>query len=474
MQPSQEKLIVEFMSLTECQDEQKALQYLQMSNNNLENAAQLYFDLEGYQPNLKSQSSFSSQQSQQQQYQNQNQQISQQDVKDVNTMIFNQNNPPPELIRQQSAPDVDLVEKYKKYQQNKRANDDGILKKTLKLGLNALKYIFKRGPNHGIDFQRYLQQQQIQTTINFQMGNFSDNLKNAYEEIKPLLVYIHNQESLLIFQKMISCQTLVQMLNKHYRIVGFLENPQVYEQLPLKPQPPTFLIFRLDLTEQNVLMDTINLTFETNYEDLAGKLKLLKGQFNKQLILEDQAKNQVDVQLQYLPNYNGQQYQRQQQQNERRQLDKQQRERELLIQQQQEAYRIAEQQVQEKRRKEQELMQNEQNKLFEQQQLSEQRLLQKATMLSNLPDEPQGEDGIEILFRFLNAKRTRRFNLNDKIQSIFDFVQSQEDDCFNDPNSNIDLIQNFPRLALKDKKELTISDVFTDSNMVQLIVEEYE
>lgn len=87
-------------------------------------------------------------------------------------------------------------------------------------------------------------------------------------------------------------------------------------------------------------------------------------------------------------------------------------------------------------------------------------------MLSNLPDEPEGEEGIEILYRFMHATRTRRFNFNDKIQSIFEFALSQEDDCFNDPNSNIDLIQNFPRLSLKDKKDDIISDVFTDANKV--------
>lgn len=42
-------------------------------------------------------------------------------------------------------------------------------------------------------------------------------------------------------------------------------------------------------------------------------------------------------------------------------------------------------------------------------------MLQKATMLSNLPDEPEGEEGIEILFRFVHATKTRRFHFNNKI-----------------------------------------------------------
>ncbi|CAD8052456.1 unnamed protein product [Paramecium sonneborni] len=470
MQPSQEKEIIEFMFITGCQDENKALQYFQMSNNNLESAIQLFYDLEGH-PSLNSQSSFQSQASSQQQHQNQQKHLGQQDVKDVNTMIFNQNNPPPDLIRQRSAPDTNLMERYKLYQEQKRANDDGILKKTFKYGWNVITYLFKKGPNHGLDFQSYLQKQQIQTTINFQMGNFTDNIRKAHEEAKPLLIYLHNQQSLYTFQKMISSKTLAQIINKNYQIVGFLESPQVYEQLPVKPQPPTILIYRLDLTQQAVLMDTINLTPESNFEELAAKLKQIKGQFNKQFILEDSIKKEVDGPSQYLPNYNGYQYQRQQQYNQTRQQDI---EREQLIQQQQEAYRIAEQLASEKKRKELEIIQNEQNKLVQQQQLSEQRLLQKATMLSNLPNEPEGEDGIEILFRFINATRTRRFNLDDKIQSIFDFALSQEDDCFNDPNSNIDLIQNFPRLSLKDKKDENISDVFTDSTKIQLIVEEFD
>ncbi|CAK90876.1 unnamed protein product (macronuclear) [Paramecium tetraurelia] len=472
MQPAQEKDILDFMTLTGCQDEQKAMQYLQMGDNKLENAIQLYLDLEG-QPVLSQQSSVQSTKSPY--VQNQQQFLNQNDVKEVNTMIFNENNPPPELIRQRSAPDSSLAEKYKKYQEDKRANDDGIIKKTFKYGWNALTYIFKREPNYGLIFQTYIQQQQIQTAINFQMGNFNDNLKRAHEETKPLLIYLHNQQALFTFEKMINCKNFVTIIQRNYHIVGFLESPQVYELLPVKPQPPTLLIYRLDLTEQAILMDTVQLSPETNFEELAIKLKILKGQFNKQFIVEDQVKREFNA-PQYVPNYYGQQQQQQQQQQnfERRQQEIQQREREQLIRQQQEAYRIAEQQAAEKKRKEQELKQLEEHRLLEQQQLSEIRLLQKATMLSNLPDEPEGEEGIEILYRFMHATRTRRFNFNDKIQSIFEFALSQEDDCFNDPNSNIDLIQNFPRLSLKDKKDDIISDVFTDANKVQLIVEECE
>lgn len=83
----------------------------------------------------------------------------------VNTMIFNQNNPPPELIRQRSAPDATLIEKYKKYQEDKRANDDGILKKTFKFGWSAITYLciqfimkilVKRETNYGMAFQTFI------------------------------------------------------------------------------------------------------------------------------------------------------------------------------------------------------------------------------------------------------------------------------------------------------------------------------
>ncbi|CAD8043473.1 unnamed protein product [Paramecium primaurelia] len=469
MQPFQEKDILDFMALTGCQDELKAYEYIQMGDNNLENAIQLYLELEG-QPNLSQQSSYQSQNLSQPQ--NQQKVYNQQDIKDVNTMIFNQNNPPPDLIRQRSAPDTNLIERYKKYQEEKRANDDGILKKSLKYGWKALTSIFQLEKNHGIEFQTYLQQQQIQTIVNFQMGNFIDNLQKAHQESKPLLIYLHNQQSLLSLQKMISNKNFVQIVNRHYRIVGFLQSPQVDDQLPVKPEPPSFLIYRLDLTEQPVLIDTINLTLDSNFEELAVQLKIQKGQFTKQFILEEQVKRQVDTPSQYLPNYYGQQ--QQQKQFERRQQDIKQREREQLIQQQQEAYRSAEQQVSEKKRIKQELQQQEKNKLFEQQQLNEIRLLQKATILSNLPDEPNDEEGIEILFRFPYATKSRRFHFNEKISSIFEYAMCQEDDCFNDPNQKIDLIQNFPRLSLQDKQDQIISDIFTDSNKIQLIVEECE
>ncbi|CAD8050650.1 unnamed protein product [Paramecium sonneborni] len=91
-----------------------------------------------------------------------------------------------------------------------------------------------------------------------------------------------------------------------------------------------------------------------------------------------------------------------------------------------------------------------------------------------MPEEPEQYSGIQILFRFTNATRTRRFNFNDEIQILFDFVESQEDDCFHDPYAQFDLIKNFPRLSLKNKTEWMISEVFIDSEKEQLIVDEQQ
>ncbi|CAK70963.1 unnamed protein product (macronuclear) [Paramecium tetraurelia] len=461
--PSSEEDILNFMAVTGCQDYQKAQSYIQMAENKLDNAIQLYMDFEGGQGQ-------SAQQKTQQDQQQQRSTI--QETPKGNVQRSNQGN-------SRQPQDVALIEKYRKYQEEKRAKDEGIMKKTLQMGANLFSYFFNNPPNYGNEFLQYLKQHQIQTEIAFQSGNFKDKMQKANEETRPLLVYLHNHQSLLILQKMSSCKPLTTILNRNYNIVGFLNSPQAYEQMPNKPDPPAILIYKLDIVDEVVLMEQFSLSIDTNFEEVAQKIKTLRAAFNKEYIYIENIKKEVNSPNQ--PNLNHSQYYQQsfhqvqqQQQSQVQRQKEDQRERDLLIQQQKEAYRFAEQQAIEKKRKDEELRLQEQAKQLEQQQKEEQRLLKKAQLLSNLPEEPQNSEGISILFRFINATRTRRFHFNDKIQVLFDFVESQEDDCFNDPHSKIDLIQNYPRLSLKDKTESIISEVFVDSEMEQLIVDEQE
>ncbi|CAD8143175.1 unnamed protein product [Paramecium pentaurelia] len=466
--PSSEESIINFMAVTGCQDYQKAQSYIQMAENKLDTAIQLYLDFEGVQ----------SQTTQQKTQQDQQQQRSNiQETPKGNVQSSNQS-------IQRQPQDVALIEKYRKYQEEKRANEDGIIKKTFQYGANFISYFFKNAPNYGNEFLKYLKQHQIQTEIAFQSGNFLEKLKIANEETRPLLVYIHNHQSLMILQKMSNCKAFVTNINRNYNIIGLLSSPQVYEQLPNKPDPPAILIYKLDIVDEVALMEQISLSIDTNFEETAQKIKQIRAAFNKEYIYIENIKKEVNSPNQFNQNYYHQNYhqnqqlfhhvQQQQQPSQVQRQREDQRQRELLLQQQKEAYHYAEQQAMEKKRKDEELRQQEQAKLIEQQQKEEQRLLQKAQLLSNLPEEPQNSEGISILFRFVNATRTRRFNFNDKIQILFDFVQSQEDDCFHDPYAKIDLIQNFPRLSLKDKTESPIKEVFIDSEMEQLIVDEQE
>ncbi|CAD8134060.1 unnamed protein product [Paramecium pentaurelia] len=461
---SSEDNINSFMAVTGCQDYQKALSYIQMAENKLDTAIQLYMDFEGGQ----------SQSFQQKTQQDQQQQRStiQETPKGIVQSSY-------QGISRQPQ-DIALIEKYRKYYEEKRLKDDGIMKKTFQLGANFISNIFNYAPNYGNEFLKYLQQHQIQKDIAFKSGNFQDQLKLANQETRPLLVYLHNLQSLMILQKMSNCKSLVTNLNKNYNIVGFLSSAQVYEQLPNKPDPPAILIYKLDIVDEVVLMEHIPLSIDTNFEEITQKIKQIRATFNKEYIYTENIKKEVTSPNQFNQNYyhqnqqNFHHVQQQQQQIQNQRQKEEQKQRDLLIQQQKEAYRYAEQQAMEKKRKDEELRLQEQAKQFEQQQKEEQRLLQKAQLLSNLPEEPQNQQGISILFRFINATRTRRFNFNDKIQVLFDFVQSQEDDCFHDPYAKIDLIQNFPRLSLKDKIEFTISEVFIDSEMEQIIVDEQE
>ncbi|CAD8212295.1 unnamed protein product [Paramecium octaurelia] len=461
-----EEKITNFMTITGCQDYQKAQSYIQMAQNNLDNAIQLYFDFEGVQ----------SQGTQQKPQQDQLQQRSTtQETSQGIVQNFNQSN-------RRQPQDIALIEKYRIYHEEKRAKE-GIINKTFQIGASLVSYFFKNAPNYGSEFLKYLQQHQIQTQIQFQSGNFQDKLKKANEETRPLLVYLHNHQSLLILQKMSDCKPFVTNLNKNYLILGLLNSPQVIEKLPNKPEPPTILIYKLDIVDEVVLMDQISLSIDTNFEETAQKIKTIRAAFNKEYIYIENLKkevnspNQPNLNYYYNSQHSFHHVQQQQQTQTQGQVQKQkedQRERDLLIQQQKEAYRFAEQQAILKKQRDEEQRLQEQAKQFEEQQKEEQRLLKKAQLLSNLPEEPANTQGISILFRFVNATRTRRFNFSDKIQVLFDFVESQEDDCFNDPHAKIDLIQNFPRLSLKDKTEFPISEVFVDSEMEQLIVDEQE
>jgi FAS-associated factor 2 len=51
-------------------------------------------------------------------------------------------------------------------------------------------------------------------------------------------------------------------------------------------------------------------------------------------------------------------------------------------------------------------------------------------------------------------------------------VFCHNESSFENPDGPFDLIQTFPKLSLKDKKDQVISDVFQESQMEQLIVTE--
>ncbi|CAD8050648.1 unnamed protein product [Paramecium sonneborni] len=102
---------------------------------------------------------------------------------------------------------------------------------------------------------------------------------------------------------MSNCKDFVTILNRDYLILGFLTNEQVYEQLPHKLDPPKILIYKLDIVDEVVLMEEIPLTIDTNFEEVAQKIKTLEATFNKEYIYIENIKKEVNSHNQYNQNY---------------------------------------------------------------------------------------------------------------------------------------------------------------------------
>lgn len=86
----------------------------------------------------------------------------------------------------------------------------------------------------------------------------------------------------------------------------------------------------------------------------------------------------------------------------------------------------------------------------------------------SLPPEPQeGEGIITFAFRLLNGEKVvRKFLKSNPIQLLFDYVETLDNlELEQDiTTAKIDLILNFPKMSLLDKKEQTIGEVFPDGD----------
>jgi len=95
--------------------------------------------------------------------------------------------------------------------------------------------------------------------------------------------------------------------------------------------------------------------------------------------------------------------------------------------------------------------------------------------MSELPGEPQaGSDVITLAIRLATGSRlTRRFSKDTKVQTVYDFVYSQEDLGLENHLSTIQLLGSYPPRPLTDM-EACIGDEFEGSSQELLNVKEIE
>ncbi|CAD8062142.1 unnamed protein product [Paramecium sonneborni] len=336
------------------------------------------------------------------------------------------------------------------------------------------KAFFTKNQNYGEEFQKNIQSKKVKIQIKFEMGSFQDNLKKAQDINFPLFVYVHDVSSLKILQTMFQCKTLVNLVNKSFICYAFIGNQETLTQLPTQNiELPSILIYRKNFIEEIDLIKQIKLFPSTKFEELAQEIKQIRCSIQEIITLEKKAKRLVDNPEEINQSQQERFIQKQREMEAKKQQEIQQRQREELLEKQEIEYMMAVQKADNQKKRIQEEKQQQEQLIQQQQEEEEQRQFIKATLLSNLPQEPE-ENGISIQFRFFDKVVTRKFNLTDKIESIFNFVICQDDSLFLNPGAEIDLIQNFPRLSLFDKKEMQIQEIFNDSTGEQLIILEKE
>ncbi|CAD8069372.1 unnamed protein product [Paramecium sonneborni] len=444
-----QQLVKKFSEITGCKDQMKCIHYLQMNNNELERAIQLYLDLE----------------IQQQEDQNQQEIYHQQIIPQQQKKQIKQ-----EFQLEKTQATQNLILKYQQYKESKMEEDDNLVSNVWKIA----KAIFTKNQNYGEEFQKNIQSKKIKIEIKFEMGSFQDNIKKAQNKQIPLFVYAHDVSGLKILENMFQCKTLVKFVNRSFISYAFIGNEETLVQLPTQNiELPSILIYRINFIDEICLMKQIKLFPQTNFEELAKEIKQIAYAIYKIRVQENLAKNHVDNPEEISQSQIEKFSQRQIEMEKKKQQEIQQREREELLQNQEMEYLIAVQKAEDKKKRIQDEKLKQEQLIQEQQWEEEQRQFIKASQLSSLPEEPI-ENGISIQLRFFDKVLTRKFNLTDKIESIFDFVMCQDDSLFMNPKAQIDLIQNFPRLSLIDKKNMTIQEIFNDSTGEQLIILEMD
>ncbi|EAS03318.4 UBX domain protein (macronuclear) [Tetrahymena thermophila SB210] len=480
---NQKNEVMNFLQITGTEDINNAIHYMEMSNYDVGNAVNLYFQ------NQERGGDFNFGSSTRQGP------IGNQLPRSNNNNANNQIQDPLEQI----------VKEYKRHLDRKGQQEDsgitGMLKKTFRATMNGARNIWNsvmpimiRGETPGGEEFRLSLRKQFPDleTYNFQNGTFEENMQKADESQLPLLVYFHiegNNASSQLIKQILSNQQIKTYVNKSFHILGLNGRSDQAKSLLQYVQSssyPCFACFKKTLFDKTELLNLIVITTENSSTDYyLEQIKTAKQNFYMLLSEDDKVKNALK---------NRQEQRRQQRENfinehifgipppppqltpdqlaaQRAQIE----EDRMLRQAQEEAFKEAERQAELQLRQKQE---EEQRKKAEEQrkkQAEEERKQQIEIKRANLPEEPAKShpDAFTIAFRIPDGSRVmRRFLKNQKIQYLFDFIDCKDDLEFESEERKFDLVQTFPALSLLEHINKSINEVFPDSVQEIIIVKE--
>jgi len=421
---------------------------------------------------------------------------------------------------QRNRDENDLAVLYRRHLENKQRQEEG-QNLTGSNITNAMNSIMSGGNRSqsagGEEFVNFMKQKysDLNKTLKFNTGTFEEALKKAAQYKKPLLVYVHDQspDNAEIPREIFGQSVLANLINSDFYFIGVLAGSPA--AIPLKEYVDvdgcsSLNVFRTNLLDDVVRMETIILTNYTDVLDLQDQLRSVHGTYYMILTEEDKVKNEVRRNMENErrrleePNYGyhggddddnyfgshqnfgtgtgtNQHYDSDLALAEQQRLE----EDRILRQIQEEEFKEAERKIREKQqdqdkqailKKEKEA---EEQKLRKQQEderriREEEKEQQRDIKIKRLPAEPAegSPNAVNIVFRTPNGNNLeRRFNNTDKVQALYDYIDTQ-DVTFDKATIKYDLIQPRPFLCLEDQNK-TINDYFEGSTHERVQIREH-
>eukprot|EP01102_Stenamoeba_stenopodia_P017547 TRINITY_DN630_c0_g2_i1.p1 TRINITY_DN630_c0_g2~~TRINITY_DN630_c0_g2_i1.p1 ORF type:complete len:383 (-),score=70.10 TRINITY_DN630_c0_g2_i1:48-1196(-) len=287
-----------------------------------------------------------------------------------------------------------------------------------------------------LEFQRRFEEQYGTSHPRFFAGSFSQAVQQSKRECKLLLVYLHSElhvNTPTFCREMICSELFTEFTNENFVLwAASIASPEGYKVSNVL-DVSTYPFLGLLSMDANTLL--------CGFEGATDVTTVV-----------DKLTNVLEAETANLTNYRVQQEER---------------ERDRLIREEQEmAYQLALEADREKERQAQE----EEQRLKEMERMAKEAEENKKRAIEfkkrNLPPEPAQGQGVQLVVRMPNGSRlSRRFNPTDLVQSVYDYVDSHQEEIESD---SYELVMSYPRKVFSDKT-LKLQDVDASKQILLLV-----